>query len=151
MLLRYFASLRAPSLIGGCALVGLAVCEAVLFKKLAPPPWLGSFTAAVVYSLLVLLYISLVFGMGEGAVRIRLLREINSRPSRSATLGEILQAYNAEKILEIRLERLVSAGHLRFDGRHYQLGNPILLLQGLANRFLKFLLGITHKKQSGMF
>ena len=123
-------------------MTGLVFCGLVLFKKLSFSPWLGGLTGLIIYSLLVLLYLSLVFGMGEAAVRIRLLREIDAKPSRTATLAEICHAYNAEKILELRLGRLVSAGHLRFDGERYHLGNRILLIQGLATKLLKFLLGI---------
>ena len=95
---------------------------------------------SLIYVLLVFHYLSLVFGMGESAIRIRLLRELNKRPSKSFSWEEILSSYNAAQILCSRLERLVSAGHLSFDGRHYFLRKRVLLIQAMIRQILRHLL-----------
>lgn len=104
--------------------------------------WLVIFFSAIVYVLLVLHYLVWVFGMGEAAIRIRLLRELERSETQSASLEEIKQNYNAEKILKSRLDRLVGAGHLAFDGKCYTLKSKILLIQIYVERIFKKLLGI---------
>jgi hypothetical protein len=59
------------------------------------------------------------------------------------SLEEVLKNYNAEGILKTRLARLVTAGHVNFDGTFYRMKNPVLLIQLMLIRFFKFLLGIT--------
>jgi len=96
----------------------------------------------LIYMLLVFHYIAWIFGMGEAAIRIRLLFEIDKAHSGSVSLVNILERYNAEKILEVRLERLVTAGHVRLEGAFYKLNSPILLSQLWLIRFFKNLLGM---------
>ena len=103
----------------------------------------ASCSAILIYSLLVFHYLALIFGMGESAIRIRLLYELDHASSRGLTIDEIYNCYNAEKILEIRLERLVTTGHLTFDGKFWRISNPILLIQAYLTRILKCLMGIT--------
>lgn len=99
-------------------------------------------TAEFIYLLLFFHYLAWVFGMGEAAIRIRLLRELLARPSHMATLNEIMANYNAEKVLEYRLARLVGSGHLTFDGKFYSIKNTILILQVIVCSKVKRILGI---------
>lgn len=103
--------------------------------------FLGS-VSLFIYGLLVLQYIAWLFGMGEAAVRIRLLIELESLPIRDATLEKIYEQYNAKKILSIRLMRLANAGHVLFDGKRYRIANRILLLEAYVIRMMKRLFGI---------
>lgn len=106
------------------------------------PVFFVSLTASsLIYLLLVFHYIAWVFGMGEAAIRIRLLCEI-ACANDGLTLDRLFKNYNADKILEVRLKRLINAGHLKFDGTFYELGGRILLLQIAVVRFLKYLFGI---------
>ena len=106
-----------------------------------------AFTVSMVASLLIYTclafhYLVWVFGMGEAAIRIRLLRELDRTPSKSVSLREICLHYNVDKILQSRLERLVSAGHLHFDGQYYSIRKKILLVQAQVEKMVKVLLGI---------
>lgn len=96
----------------------------------------------LIYSLLFFHYLAWVFGMGEAAMRIRLLRELEKIPSQSATLDEIYASYDAEKMLGIRLERLTGSGHLSFDGQYYSVNHRILLLQSWIMEAFQRLLGM---------
>ena len=103
----------------------------------------GIVVSIVIYILLVFHYLVWCFGMGEAAIRIRLLRELDKTSSKSAILSEILLGYNAEKILRSRLLRLVESGHAGYDGRYYTVRNKILLIQAAVEKILKRLLGIS--------
>lgn len=96
----------------------------------------------LIYSLLFFHYLAWVFGMGEAAMRIRLLRELEKAPSQSATLNQIYASYDAEKMLQIRLERLTGSGHLSFDGQYYSINHRILLLQSWIMDAFQRLLGM---------
>ena len=98
--------------------------------------------SVLIYICLVFHYLVWVFGMGEAAIRIRLLRELDRTPSKSVSLREICLHYNVDKILQSRLERLVSAGHLHFDGQYYSIRKKILLVQAQVEKMVKVLLGI---------
>ena len=102
-----------------------------------------AFISALIYSFLILNYFIWVFGMGEAAIRIRLLRELDQRPDKSATLEELLQNYNSQIIVDQRLDRLVGAGHLKFENGYYRIGNPVLLIELLLLHCLKSLMGIS--------
>lgn len=110
------------------------------------PLRLGAFlftgiVAMGLYLILVFHYIAWIFGMSEAAMRIRLLNEIELHPQKRATLEDIYQNYNGEKILEVRLKRLLNAGHLTYDGQYYYLKGKVLLLQDFVSGLFKKLLG----------
>lgn len=96
----------------------------------------------LIYSLLFFHYLAWVFGLGEAAMRIRLLRELEKAPAQSATLNEIYASYDAEKMLQIRLARLTSSGHLAFDGQYYSVNHRILFFQSWIMETFQRLLGI---------
>ncbi len=102
---------------------------------------IGNVVAILLYGLLVFHYLALIFGMGESAIRVRLLRELE-QAAKKLTLEEICHRYNVEKILEIRLTRLTSTNHLSFDGTFYYINKPILLAQVCLTRLLRYLLGM---------
>ncbi|GEM_PF-4821469 len=104
--------------------------------------WLLLFAAAIsilIYLFFVLHYLAFIFGMGEASIRIRLLFEVSKSET---SLEEILKNYNADKILTVRLARLVMAGHFMFDGNCYRIKSPVLLIQLWLISFFKRLLGI---------
>lgn len=102
----------------------------------------GAVASLLIYSMLVFNYMVWVFGMGEAAIRIRLLHELYRAPSNAETLEEIYHAYNAEMILKVRLSRLVDSGHLRFDGCRYSIGRRFLFIHAHFMRIIKTLMGI---------
>ena len=140
LLLRINKNFSADRAISWSLGLGILIQLIILFAaKVAPAP---SVASVLIYILLVFHYLVWVFGMGEAAIRIRLLRELDQLPFKSASLAEICVRYNAEKILQSRLERLVGAGHLKFDGRYYSLNKKILLVQVRVETIVKALLGI---------
>ena len=104
--------------------------------------WLGGSAALAVYSLVTLHYLSWVFGMGEAAIRIRILLELERRPGGTATLQEIHDGYNDETILKIRLAKLVGAGYLQKDGPTYRVRRKAVFLQSKMIGLLKTALGL---------
>ena len=101
-----------------------------------------SVIASILYGFFVFHYIAWFFGMGEAAIRIHLLDEVDRRRKNGISLEEIYNHYNAETIMQIRLTRLLNAGHLSFDGKVYRVKNPILLLQAFLLQQLKRLLKV---------
>jgi len=67
--------------------------------------------ALAIQGLLSFVYILCIFGPYETSVRMRLVREI-SASSTGLSKGELLQKYNAEKIVDMRLRRLVGSGDI---------------------------------------
>lgn len=110
-------------------------------RQIYPALGVALCSSLLIYSLLFFHYLAWVFGMGEAAIRIRLLRELENAPSQSATLKEIYAGYDAEKMLEIRLSRLTGSGHLFFDGQGYSINHRILLLQSWVMETFQRLLG----------
>ncbi|OGH59280.1 MAG: hypothetical protein A3G34_03075 [Candidatus Lindowbacteria bacterium RIFCSPLOWO2_12_FULL_62_27] len=104
---------------------------------------LAGLSTPAVYSLLTLHYLSWVFGMGEAAVRIRILLELDKRPGGSATPAELRDAYSDETILKIRLAKLVGAGYLRESAGIYRISRSQMFLQAKAIGLLKRVLGVT--------
>lgn len=65
--------------------------------------------------------------LGETARRIRILRELYDS-KQGLSEKEILEKYNAEEIVERRINRLMSNGQILYtDGRYY-INSPIMLL-----------------------
>lgn len=106
-----------------------------------PAVLLGGSVSCFLYTLLVFHYIAWVFGMGEAAIRIRLLFELAKHPVKGLSLEDFYERYNAESILSVRLARLVNAGHISLEGDIYKIKNRILLFQVFLNNLMKSLLG----------
>ena len=95
-----------------------------------------------IFFILVFFYVLCVFGPTETSVRFRLVEVLASAKDKGANLNEILGAYNAKKIFELRLERLQAAGDIRFDGGKYFLvkkSNIFLVLDVLATRLKRWM------------
>lgn len=130
------------------AALGGAFCWAYWFWRgpIQGAPWTAILPAAaaasLIYAFLTLHFGSFIFGVGETAIRMRLLFELHRRPGRRGTLEQILQNYNARVFLGLRLERLVGGGRVRLDGGVYRLGalGPIKV-QILAMKIIGRLLG----------
>jgi len=141
--LRYLKRFSAPILIITSILAGFlcGVFVFILFNQIMVKDSVVIFgfsaiLSSVIYLFFVFHYIAWFFGMGEASVRIRLLFELDrSATQEGASLEEIMKNYNAEKILETRLARLVTAGHASFDGTFYRMKSPILLVQLMLIRF----------------
>ncbi|OGW83839.1 MAG: hypothetical protein A2Z83_07600 [Omnitrophica bacterium GWA2_52_8] len=102
----------------------------------------GLSLAGILYGFLGFHYVAWIFGMGEAAVRIRLLRSLEAHPEGRATLEEIKRDYNAENVLKIRLERLTGSGHLGMSGGRYVVRSRVVLLQAAVTQWLKKGLGL---------
>ncbi len=63
----------------------------------------------------------------ETAIRTRLLKEIYES-KRELSLGEIHRRYNARKMVEMRVNRLVNSGQIICSGGKYYIGNNCMLL-----------------------
>ena len=100
------------------------------------------FLSATIYLFLVFHYMAFVFGLGETAIRVRLLSEIDAKPTKSATWREICEHYNAQIILKIRLERLISSNYLVEEGMCYLARTTALKIQRWISEGLKRMLGI---------
>ena len=96
----------------------------------------------ILYGFFVFHYIAWIYGMGEAAIRIRLLCEIDQFPGKRASLSQVLERYNAAYLLERRLVRLLGPGHLKTDGVFYQIGNPALLFHEKIAKMMKKILGV---------
>jgi len=57
-------------------------------------------------------YVICIVGPYETSVRVRLIRELYDRPGHSATVEELSAYYNPKVLLDMRLERLLSAGEV---------------------------------------
>ncbi len=100
----------------------------------------------LIYLFLILHYLAFIFGMSEASIRVRLLIEVGNASSKGISSGEILGRYNAKQILNVRLGRLISAGHFKFDGTYYSIKSKILLLQLFLINLFKTLLGIERER-----
>lgn len=79
----------------------------------------------IIYSSLGYCYFHFI-NLGETARRIRILRELYDSNG-GLSLEEILKRYNAKKMVELRLQRLLSNGQVILkDGMLYN-GKPIML------------------------
>lgn len=95
-------------------------------------------TNMVTYALLGYCYFHFV-GLSQTARRIRMLIELYQSGD-GLSLDEILSRYNAEEIVEKRLNRLISNGQLiSRDGRYF-IGKPVVLFIAGAATLLKRLL-----------
>ena len=65
--------------------------------------------------------------MGEGARRIRIMRELYKSET-GLTLDELLKIYDGRQMIENRISRLVSGGQIIFKNGRYFIGKPHMLL-----------------------
>ncbi len=81
--------------------------------------FLGLIISFFLYTILILGYIMVIFGITESSVRIRLLREI-SIFGNGIKVAQILKIYNKDVILEKRLKRFLAAGAISLRNGYYQ-------------------------------
>jgi hypothetical protein len=77
--------------------------------------------------------------LGETARRIRILREIQESRC-GLSMNEILMRYNAEEIIEKRLNRLINNGQIIYKSNKYFIGKPMMLLIAMVIRTIKLIL-----------
>lgn len=80
----------------------------------------------IIYSSLGYCYFHFI-NLGETARRIRILRELYDSDG-GLTLEEILKLYNAKKMVELRLQRLLGNGQVILKDGMLFIGKPVLLL-----------------------
>jgi hypothetical protein len=84
----------------------------------------GIMVNIVIYSLFGYCYFHFI-NLGETARRVRLLRELHESNG-GLTLEEILKRYNAEAMVELRLQRLISSGQIILKDGRLHVGKPVL-------------------------
>lgn len=77
--------------------------------------------------------------LGETARRIRILRELFDAPE-GLSLDEILRRYNAQEIIERRLQRLLKNSQIIVKNDIYYIGKPIMLWMARIVVAFKFIL-----------
>lgn len=92
---------------------------------------------ALAYVCLVYCYLLGFYVLGETARRIRLLVELQGAGERGMTLEEILSVYNAQTIVDARLERLLAGGQIVEKGGGFVTGNRLMLYAAKSMVLLK--------------
>lgn len=77
--------------------------------------------------------------LGETARRIRILKEVLDAPE-GLSLEEILRRYNANEIIERRLQRLLVNGQIIIRDDKYYIGKPLMLWMAKIVVAFKFIL-----------
>lgn len=90
------------------------------------------------YSLLGFCYFNFI-NLGETARRIRILRELYDSP-KGLSLEEILERYNAKKIVEVRMHRLMNNGQIIYKDGKYYIDSPIMLFMAKLIVMMKLIL-----------
>ena len=146
-------SRRAPALPHQQGLLAAVAAGAAVVLGLLAPALLDDLTrvsrldawgavaaAMAAYVLLAYCYVIGFFNIGESARRIRLLIELESAGARGLTRDEILTAYNAQMIVDARLQRLLSGGQIAERNGRYVLVSRVMLGAAKALVLLKVLL-----------
>lgn len=118
-----------------CGLIVLVACEIISYQALEAD-WLSLICVnLIIYLCLSYCYFNFI-NMGETARRIRLLRELDEMPT-GLTREDMLKRYNAQEIINIRMNRLMHNGQIVLrDGRYY-VGSPVMLLISKAIVLMK--------------
>jgi hypothetical protein len=103
----------------------------------------NSFIANLITNIIIYValgYCYFVFiNLGETARRIRILRELFDAPE-GLSLDEILRRYNAQEIIERRLQRLLKNNQIIVKNDIYYIGKPIVLWMARIVVAFKFIL-----------
>ncbi len=78
--------------------------------------------ASLIQGLLCFFYVLCIFGPYETSVRMRLVREIALGASKGISMQALLERYNNETIVDIRLQRLTGSGDLIEQEGRYRSG-----------------------------
>ncbi len=124
--------------LAGLALVAVAGAAYLLGGPRAAGDALSSAAVNVVtYGVLSFGYFHFI-NLGETARRIRIIREIDAA-GRPLAREEILERYSAQAIVNVRINRLLSAGQITLrDGRYY-LASPTVLYMSRVIVLMKLL------------
>nr|MBI3612136.1 hypothetical protein [Nitrospirota bacterium] len=123
--------------------LGMVATLAWAFARSSGAPALASdrFGIAAAWGLTYLsfayFYVFGFYNLGESARRIRLLIELYGAGERGMTLDELLTAYNARMIVEVRLERLLTGGQIVRRKDRYFVAHPHMLYGAKALVLLK--------------
>jgi len=79
------------------------------------------------------------FNMADNSVGVRCLIELSRAPEQGLTLEELKGPYSFETMVGRRLERLVEAGYLERDGKHYRCRPKGRMAAALMTRLKAFL------------
>jgi len=139
MCIRFVMKGLLKSLFSGFAIGLLSLLFVQLISAFLGKTFLPNFTVnIIIYSSLGYCYFHFI-NLGETARRIRILRELYDSNG-GLTLDVILKRYNAKKMVELRLQRLLSNGQVILkDGRLYN-GKPVLLLMSKTILLMKSIL-----------
>jgi hypothetical protein len=74
--------------------------------------------------------------IGQASLRIRILHELKGKES-GLEQAKIFQLYNAQSMIDFRLERLTLSGEILKKNGHYILGKPRLILAAKIFELLK--------------
>lgn len=74
--------------------------------------------------------------LGETGRRVRLLRELDAAPD-GLTIDELLARYDARRIVDARLGRLLRSGQLVLADGRYRTGRPVMAWMSAAIVFAK--------------
>lgn len=79
----------------------------------------------IAYSALAYCYFHFV-NLGETARRIRIVRELY-KSKNGLSMKELLAIYNARKMVEMRISRLLNSGQIICKNNRYYVGKPVIL------------------------
>lgn len=95
----------------GCPILLMGIFCSLKWVDTTPQAWLGAAVLALtIQGLLCFVYVLCVFGPYETSVRMRLVREIAGGGVRGVSIQELANRYNAQTIVDIRLQRLIGSG-----------------------------------------
>lgn len=118
-----------------CGSIVLIVCE-ILAYQAPEADWLFLICVnLIIYFCLSYCYFNFI-NMGETARRIRLLRELGEAPA-GLTKGDILKRYNAQEIINIRINRLMNNSQIVLRNGRYYVGSPLMLFISKAIVLMK--------------
>jgi len=104
---------------------------------------------ALAYVCLVYCYLLGFYVLGETARRIRLLVELLGAGERGMTLEEILSVYNAQMIVDARIERLLAGGQVVIRDGRFVTGNRLMLYAAKTMVLLKLaFLGVRSESEA---
>lgn len=118
-----------------CGCAALLIVEFILYQRMPQESFALFFADLIIYSCFSYGYFTFI-NMGETARRIRLLRELYDSPS-GLTKQQLFKMYNAENIINQRLERLLNNHQIVLRAGRYYLGKPLMLFISRAIVFVK--------------
>ena len=106
-----------------CPLALMGIFYLVRLIDVSPYAWMAaSFLALSIQGLLCFFYVLCLFGPYETSIRMRLVREIARPGSQGLSLKELLERYNVETMVNLRLARLLGSGDIVCKNGLYQVG-----------------------------